>query len=264
MILRPLMIALCCISVPAVAADVEAGRAKAAGVCVACHGINGASVADHIPNLAGQRAAYLGAQLAAFKAGSRKSDIMSVIAGQLTQDEMGNVAAYYASLAGAAAGAKSSFLPTLAAARIKVPADFKSGFTRYHIENNAANGQVKIYYANDAATSAARAGRPLPDGSAIFIEVYAAKRGEDKKPVTGADGNLVTDKLLAYTAMARETGWGGEVPEMIRNENWNYAVFGADRVQRATINQAECLACHKPADKSSYVFTLKDLAAAHP
>jgi len=261
--LRPLLIALCFTTLPALAADLEAGRAKAAGICVACHGANGVGVAEHIPNLAGQRAGYLAGQLNAFKSGTRKSDIMSVIAGQLSPADIANVSAHFSTLA-AAAGAKSAFLPALAATRITVPADFKSGFTRYHVENDADSGQVKYYYANDKAASAAKAGKPLPDGSAIFIEVYAAKRGADKKPVTGPDGNLTTEKLLAYTAMAREAGWGNEVPEMIRNENWNYAVFGADRVQKTAINQAECLACHKPADKSSYVFTLKDLAAAHP
>ena len=38
------------------AADIEAGKAKVATVCAACHGANGVSVSDTIPNLAGQRA----------------------------------------------------------------------------------------------------------------------------------------------------------------------------------------------------------------
>ena len=45
------------------AADVEAGRARAATVCAACHGANGVSVSDAIPNLAAQRTGYLEAQL---------------------------------------------------------------------------------------------------------------------------------------------------------------------------------------------------------
>ena len=36
------------------AADVEAGKSKVAAVCAACHGVNGVSVSDAIPNLAGQ------------------------------------------------------------------------------------------------------------------------------------------------------------------------------------------------------------------
>ncbi len=60
--------------------------------------------------------------------------------------------------------------------------------------------------------------------------------------------------------MARDAGWGKEIPEMLRNGDWNYAVFTADKKPRAGVNQAECLACHKPLDDRSYTFTLKQLA----
>ena len=49
--------------------NIEAGKAKVAEVCAACHGLNGVSVSDTIPNLAGQRAAYIESQLKAFKDG---------------------------------------------------------------------------------------------------------------------------------------------------------------------------------------------------
>ena len=62
--------------------------------------------------------------------------------------------------------------------------------------------------------------------------------------------------------MARGAGWGREIPEMLRNEDWNYAVFTPARQPRPGVNQAECLACHKPLGKSSFVFTLDRLAAA--
>ena len=109
---------------------------------------------------------------------------------------------------------------------------------------------------------AAREGKPLPDGAVLFAEVHAAKVDADRKPVTGSDGYFVADKLLFYTAMARDAGWGRDIPEMLRNDNWNYAVFTADRQPRAGVNQAECLACHKPLDSASYTFTLQQLAAA--
>jgi len=109
---------------------------------------------------------------------------------------------------------------------------------------------------------AAREGKPLPAGSVLFAEVYAAKLGADKKPVTGSDGFYVAEKLLLYTAMASGAGWGREVPEMLRNGDWNYAVFTTDKQHRPGVNQAECFACHKPLDSTSYVFTLKQLAAA--
>ena len=44
-------------------------------------------------------------------------------------------------------------------------------------------------------------------------------------PSPAADGFFEPDKLLFYTAMARESGWGKDIPEMLRNEDWNYAAF---------------------------------------
>ena len=82
----------------------------------------------------------------------------------------------------------------------------------------------------------------------LFAEVYSAKLGADGKPIAGADGYFVPDQLLFYTAMARDAGWGKDIPEMLRNEDWNYAVFTTAKQQRPGVNQAECLACHKPLD----------------
>ena len=82
------------IPVAATAADIEAGKAKAQTVCAACHGANGVSVSDGIPNLAAQKAAYIESQLKALKDGSRKNQIMSAIAAQLSSEDIANVAAY--------------------------------------------------------------------------------------------------------------------------------------------------------------------------
>ncbi|HSD52627.1 MAG TPA: cytochrome P460 family protein [Burkholderiales bacterium] len=244
------------------AADIEAGKAKVATVCAACHGAAGVSVSDSIPNLAAQRAGYLEAQLKALKDGTRKNPIMNAIAAQLGPDDITNVAAYFAAQPGAGTGAKSSFLPNVAKTSVTFPEGYKDTFTKYHTINFPATGQVRYYYANQAAVQAAKQGKPLPDGSVLFAEVYAAKVDANKKPVMGSDGFFVAEKLLFYTAMARGAGWGKDIPEMLRNENWNYAVFTLDKQHRPGVNQAECLACHKPLDKASYTFTLKQLAEA--
>jgi hypothetical protein len=237
-------------------------------VCAACHGANGVSVSDTIPNLAAQRAAYLEAQLKAFKEGTRKAQsatsptaLMTAIAAQLSADDIANVAAYFASQPGAT-GAKSALLPNVAKTNVTFPEGYRDSFVKYHTISFPATKQVRYYYANKTAVSAAKAGKSLPDGSVLFAEVYAAKVGADGKPVVGGDGFFVPEKLVAYTAMEREAGWGKDIPEMLRNENWNYAVFTTEKQQRPGVNQAECLGCHKPLDNVSYTFTLKQLAAA--
>jgi cytochrome c553 len=245
------------------AADLDAGKAKVASVCAACHGAVGISVSDTIPNLAGQKAAYLESQLKALKDGTRKNAVMNAIAGQLSVDDIANVAAFFAAQPGATSTtAKSDFLPQLAKSRVVFPENYKSTYTKYHTINFPATKQVRYYYANPVALKAARDGQPLPDGSVLFVEVYSAKLDADKKPVTGPDGFYAADQLVSYTAMARDAGWGKDIPEMLRNEEWNYAVFTPARQQRAGVNQAECLACHKPLDKVSYTFTLDQLKAA--
>jgi hypothetical protein len=72
----------------------------------------------------------------------------------------------------------------------------------------------------------------------------------------------VADKLLFYSVSARSAGWGKDIPEMLRNGDWNYAQFTPDKQPRPGVNHAECFACHKPRESVSYTFTLKALAEA--
>jgi cytochrome c553 len=244
------------------AQDLEAGRAKAAQVCAACHGANGVSVSDTIPHLAAQRAGYLEAQLKALKDGTRKNPVMNAMAAQLSPADMTNLAAFFAAQPGAQTGARSAQLPNVAKTQVSFPEGYKESFRKYHTINFPATRQVRYYFGNKVAVDAAKAGKTLPDGSYLFAEVWSAKLGDDKQPVTGADGFYVPEKLLFYTAMSRDKGWGAGIPDMLRNEDWNYAAFAADKKHRP-INQAECLACHKPLDNVSYTFTLKQLAGAN-
>jgi len=77
--------------------DVAAGKAKSA-MCAACHGPAGISVNPLWPNLAGQQEAYLAKQLNDFKSGKRNDPVMSGMAKPLSDADIANLAAYYASL----------------------------------------------------------------------------------------------------------------------------------------------------------------------
>lgn len=82
---------------PSIAADIAAGKAKSA-TCAACHGAEGISAIPMYPNLAGQKEAYLLKQLKAFKSGTRKDPVMGPMAMPLSDTDMANLAAYFASL----------------------------------------------------------------------------------------------------------------------------------------------------------------------
>lgn len=243
-------------------ANVEAGKARAAAVCAACHGANGVSIADNIPNLAGQRVAYLEAQLRAFKAGTRKVAQMNAIAAQLAPNDISDVAAYFGSLAPAASAMKSAPLPHLVKTQVTFPEGYRSTFTMYGTVNRPDIKQVRYLYANPVAVQAARAGGPLPPGSVLLLEQWAAKLDAQSKPVAGAGGFFVPERLVAYAVMGSGAGWGDGFPEMLRNGDWNYAVFAPDMKLRSGVNQADCLACHKPLDKASYTFSIESLMAA--
>lgn len=84
---------------PASAGSVEAGKAKVRSQgCVTCHGVDGQGTDPLYPNLAGQSEIYLEQQLKAFRSGRRRAPQMSIIAEGLSEADIADLAAYYASL----------------------------------------------------------------------------------------------------------------------------------------------------------------------
>lgn len=82
---------------PAHAADLAAGKEKAE-MCTTCHGDAGISKTENIPSLAGQPDQFTQWQLVFFRGGSRKNEQMQPIAEQLSNDDVRNLGAYFASL----------------------------------------------------------------------------------------------------------------------------------------------------------------------
>jgi len=78
------------------AGDAQAGKAKA-GACAGCHGANGEGVKPN-PALAGKSEDEIVQALKDYKSGKRANPIMKTFAMQLNDQDMVNVAAYYASL----------------------------------------------------------------------------------------------------------------------------------------------------------------------
>jgi len=63
-----------------------------------CHGPVGISTAPDAPNLAGQPAIYLSAQLRSFRSGERRHEVMNVIAKPLSDDDIDAIAAWFSSI----------------------------------------------------------------------------------------------------------------------------------------------------------------------
>lgn len=98
-----------------VTGKVEDGAKKTA-MCVGCHGIIGYQASfpeiHKVPKIAGQSATYIRSALAAYKAGDRKHPTMRAIADSLTEQDMADLAAYYAQL-----GVKEGDAPPAAPAK---------------------------------------------------------------------------------------------------------------------------------------------------
>ena len=78
------------------AGDPLAGKA-ASTACAGCHGARGISSNADYPNLAGQAPAYLEKSLREFRSGQRKDPSMNRIADKLSDADIANLSAYYAS-----------------------------------------------------------------------------------------------------------------------------------------------------------------------
>ena len=78
--------------------DARAGRRLAGGRCSVCHGNDGIATQQDVPNLAGQNASYVMAQLRAFRGGSRRNEQMTLVARGLTNPQIADLASWYSSI----------------------------------------------------------------------------------------------------------------------------------------------------------------------
>ena len=231
---------------------------------------NGISVSDTIPNLAGQRAGYLEGAAQGAQGGHAQviiCKLMNAMAGTVEPHETWPMSRHISPRCpGRCLVPRNPFSPCECRQdECDLPGKLQGKtFTQYHTINFPATKQVRYYFANKAGGAGGpKKGKPLPDGSFLLAEVYAAKLDAERQAGDGRRWLLrVRRSSLFYTTMASGAGWGKDIPEMLRNGNWNYAVFTLDKQHRPAVNQAECLACHKPLDNVSYTFTLKQISEA--
>ncbi len=97
LLLSSVMLATGFMLVNAHAGDAAAGKAKSAA-CAACHGVKGKSSMPTNPHLAGQQEMYLVKAIKDYRDGKRKDPMMSTMAAKLSDADIADLAAFYASL----------------------------------------------------------------------------------------------------------------------------------------------------------------------
>ena len=144
--------------------------------------------------------------------------------------------------------------------KVVFPENYDKGVL-YTTVDRADNKQYREIYVSQAAVDAAKKGDPMPDGTVVTLVQYRAKLGTDGNPEKDANGRFIKGDLVAYTVMEKRKGWGTEYPDDIRNGEWEYQAFTANRQVNANAKLTACFQCHKPLPSASdFLFTYGKMA----
>lgn len=146
--------------------------------------------------------------------------------------------------------------------KVAFPANYKTNFVLYTSVDRHDNKTVRDLYASRETIQAAKAGKPLPSGTVLVMEVYKAKADDKGEPVRDAKGYLSKDGLAGVFVMEKRTGWGTEYRAELRNGEWEYARFTGDGKPGEPADTTPCLQCHQPKSGRDFVFTLPQLTLA--
>jgi hypothetical protein len=108
---------------------------------------------------------------------------------------------------------------------------------------------VASIYVTPEAIAALRKGEPIPSGTVLTMVQYKAQLDAKCDPVKDANGRFVKGDLAGYTVMEKCTGWGGEYPTEVRNGEWEYQAFTAERNVNNKRSLTECFQCLKPLER---------------
>lgn len=253
------------ISGAATAGDVAAGKAKAP-VCGACHGMNGEGnpafpdpmnpgKTKAVPSLAGQNAGYTAKQLQDFKSGARKDALMTGQALGLSDADMANLGAYYATVAGKAGSAGDADLVAKGKALYQ-GGDMARGVSACmacHGPDAAGNdgarwpalsGQLEGYTV--AQIHAFRDGSRTNDANSMMRDVAARLTDADVAAVTAYLASLGAPAAKAAPAPAPVAEKKAEAPAAAPAQAAAAPAAGG-AADGAALFQGSCFACHGPA-----------------
>ena len=179
----PLALVLAATPVALAAGDVAAGQERAQ-VCAGCHGEQGVSSTEGVPSLAGQTDRFLQWQLVFFRSERRQNPIMTPLAADLSDEEVRNLGAYFASLPKPGRAETATADPALQARGREVAAEHRCAnchMDDFHGKQAAANiaNQREDYLAK-ALTDYRSATRPST-GLAAMTEAASGLSDDDIK-----------------------------------------------------------------------------------
>jgi len=123
---------------------------------------------------------------------------------------------------------------------VKFPEQYAEGVRYAVVRRGDIRQQI---YTSQAAIDAVRSGKPIPSGAVITLVDYREGR------------------LHRYVVMEKRSGWGAAYPPELRNGDWEYEAFNADRTVNTQDDVGRCFACHKAQAQRDFVFTLDRMMA---
>ena len=136
--------------------------------------------------------------------------------------------------------------------KVAFPENYAKGVKWLVVDKPDAK-QVHEIYGMPDAIEAARKGQPMPNGTVFTVVRNAAQLDAQGNSVKGADGRLVKGEVLGFNAMEKRTGWGREYPDTLRNGEWEYRAFTADKKPKDDLKLTACFECHKPLASQDFV-----------
>jgi len=144
---------------------------------------------------------------------------------------------------------------------VKFPENYAKGVL-YTTVDRPDNKQYRELFSTPEAIEALKAGKPIPSGTVLTLVQFKAKLDKDANPEKDANGRFIKGELIGYTVMEKRTGWGAEYAADIRNGEWEYQAFKADKSVNDKANLKNCFTCHLPLDKQDFVFSFDKMKGA--
>ena len=145
--------------------------------------------------------------------------------------------------------------------KVVFPENFSKGVL-YTTVDRADNKQYRELYSTPEAIAALKAGKPIPSGTVLTLVQYKAQLDASGNPEKDANGRFLKGELIGYTVMEKRDGWGAEYGDDIRNGEWEYQAFKADKSINDKAVLKNCFTCHKPYDKQDFVFSFEAMKNA--
>jgi plastocyanin len=146
--------------------------------------------------------------------------------------------------------------------KIQFPAAWKEHVLYTTVDRYDNKQYRELYASSQAAVTAMKEGKPLPDGTVLTLVQYKAQVDAAGAPLKGPNGRFLKGDLIAYTVMEKRVGFGVEYPPELRNGDWEYAAFAPDGKLNEKANYKACFECHKPHARQDFVISLAALKSA--